>query len=273
MKIISALLFFWVILSRPVFAADAENDSHVKIEARKNGHGVTLYARLSDCTEATITLTLNLQNMKASPPAPLTVDAQRRQYFELTTIQPKDPKKSHKYSYNYDFRIGRRLQTAPFPFTYSLPYSDQEFTVLQGPREKFSHKKDSGNEDAIDWEMPVGTTVCAAREGVVVAIRQDSDAGGKDNKYINAANHVVIKHKDNSFAEYSHLKKNSLLVKLGQKVKTNEPLALSGNTGFSSKPHLHLAVYYNIDGKTRKTIPIQFTTKNGVVSLKTGDCY
>jgi len=274
MKTICGLLFISVFFGLSVFATDTEpKNYHVQIVAKKNGATVSLYAHLIDCTEATITLTMNLEDMTAVPPVPLTVDSLGKQDFLLTTIHPTVPKKAHKYSYQYHSQIGRRLPLAPFPVTYALPYVDQEFTVLQGPLGKFSHNEGSSNENAIDWDMPIGTTVCAARGGIVVALRQDSDIGGKDEKYVHDANHVVIKHDDNTFAEYSHLKKSSVLVTLGQKVKVHEPLGESGNTGLSSTPHLHFAVYYTIDGLTKKTIPIQFATKTGNVTLKAGDRY
>ncbi len=248
MKIISGLLFVSLLFSLTGFGADTETkDRHVQIEAKKNGNTVAIYAHLTDCTEATITLTMNLENMTASPPVPLTVDTLGKQDLLLTTIHPTVAKKAHKYTYQCQYKIGRRLQFAPMPFTYSLPYADKEFKVLKS------------NADSVSWDMPEGATVCAVRNGIVAGIRQDSDDSN--------ANYVVIKHEDNSFAEYSHLKKSSLLVALNQKVKANEALGLSGSA------HLHFAVYYTLDGKTKKAIPVQFETKTGNATLKAGGSY
>ena len=113
-----------------------------------------------------------------------------------------------------------------------------------------------------------------AFEGTVVAFRQDSDMGGADEEFAACSNYVVVKHADGTFAEYVHLKKDGVLVKLGQHVKRHQPLALSGNTGRSTGPHLHFAVFYNIDGKTRKTIPTRFHTDAGIVEgLRQGGVY
>ena len=95
----------------------------------------------------------------------------------------------------------------------------------------------------------------AARDGTVVAVRQDSDVGGTDEKYLNSSNYVVIRHSDGTFAEYLHLKHNGALVSVGDKVRTHQVLGLSGNTGHSSIPHLHFAVFNNIDGKTARRSP------------------
>jgi len=146
--------------------------------------------------------------------------------------------------------------------------------VVQADFGSFSHQQGSGSEHAIDWAMPVGTTICAARGGTVVAIRQDSAVGGEDPKYKNAYNYVIIRHDDGTFSEYIHLKKNGVVVLLGQKVRTGEHLGFSGNTGFTSRPHLHFAVFQTVDGQTRRTIPVRFKTQTGEIeSLKEGLTY
>ena len=122
--------------------------------------------------------------------------------------------------------------------------------------------------------MPTGTRACAARDGTVVAFRQDSAVGAPREKYENAANYVVVQHDDGTFAEYLHLKQNGVAVSLGQKVKAGETLGFSGSTGFSSEPHLHFAVFQTVDGQTRRTFPIWFETKPGKVeSLKENKDY
>ena len=159
-------------------------------------------------------------------------------------------------------------------FVYALPYVGTSCRVLQGPRGAFSHQVGSGSENAIDFSMPVGSKVCAARDGTVVAFWQDSDVGGPDPANRLCANYIVVAHEDGTFAEYCHLKKNGVLVGLGQKVKMHDAIALSGNTGHSSEPHLHFCVFCNLDGTNRITIPIKFATPSGEVeSLREGQTY
>ncbi len=235
---------------------------------------MTFYARLTNCLEATVTLDLKLNNMTASTGTPITEDARGRIYFVLTTIQPADPGQRWNYSYTYRWQAGGRGMGGYTNHVYALPYVGERHTVIQGARGSFSHQRGGRDENAIDWEMPVGTQVCAARPGTVVAVRQNSNVGGPDRKYELYCNYVVIRHNDGTFAEYVHLKQNGSLVQVGQKVKLHEPIALSGMTGFTSAPHLHFTVFRNLDGKIRKTIPVEFNTATGLVeSVEEGRSY
>ncbi|WMQ73405.1 MAG: Murein DD-endopeptidase MepM [Sodalis sp.] len=85
----------------------------------------------------------------------------------------------------------------------------------------------------VDFAMPVGTPVLAVGDGEVMVSKRDSAAG----------NYVTIRHGRQYMTRYMHLKK--LLVKPGQKVKRGDRIALSGNTGRSTGPHLHYEVWIN----------------------------
>lgn len=85
----------------------------------------------------------------------------------------------------------------------------------------------------VDFAMPVGTPVLAVGDGEVVVSKNGGGAG----------NYVAIRHGRQYMTRYMHLKK--LLVKPGQKVKRGDRIALSGNTGRSTGPHLHYEVWIN----------------------------
>ncbi len=158
-------------------------------------------------------------------------------------------------------------------FVYRPPYAaGQAFCVSQGYDGAFSH---TGPEKySIDWKMPTGTTVLAARGGVVVAFKDDSAAGGADKKFESSANYILIQHRDGTIGNYAHLLTHGVKVKVGQTVETGEVIGLSGSTGFSSGPHLHFSVFKAKDGKSRESIPISFWTENGrETTLLTGQAY
>ncbi len=121
---------------------------------------------------------------------------------------------------------------------------------------------DPGNhiQYAVDFSMPEGTTVCAARDGVVVDLMESSEVGGPDRNYKDDANFVSIAHDDGTIGEYVHLKRDGVLVEIGDKVKAGQPIALSGNTGYSTAPHLHFGVYSPRDVHRLRSHAITFTT-------------
>lgn len=112
------------------------------------------------------------------------------------------------------------------PPTYIKPISGGRFTSGFGRRWGRMHK-------GVDWACPTGTTVFASCGGTVI---QASYNGGYGNN-------VVISHPDGRMTRYAHNSK--LLVKTGQTVEQGEPIALSGNTGRSTGPHVHFEIYIN----------------------------
>ncbi|UQX01671.1 M23 family metallopeptidase [Streptomyces sp. RerS4] len=86
-----------------------------------------------------------------------------------------------------------------------------------------------------DFAVPTGTPVKAAAAGTVV--KAGPNGGGDGPAYGNA---VVIKHANGKYSQYAHLSK--IQVRIGSKVAVNQQIALSGNTGNSSGPHLHFEI-------------------------------
>ena len=86
--------------------------------------------------------------------------------------------------------------------------------------------------NGIDFEANIGTPVHATADGVV-------ESAGPRAGYGNA---VILDHAFGYRSLFGHLSK--VLVKPGEKVKRGEVIALSGNTGRSTGPHLHYTLYY-----------------------------
>ncbi len=115
------------------------------------------------------------------------------------------------------------------PPTYLKPISGGRLSSTFG-RRKAPKKGASTYHRGVDWATPVGTAVCASSGGTVVKAGWGSGYG-----YV-----VYIQHPDGKQTRYGHLSK--ILVKSGQSVKQGEKIALSGNTGVSTGPHLHFEI-------------------------------
>lgn len=154
-------------------------------------------------------------------------------------------------------------------YVYDLPVeAGSDFQVMQGYGGLFSHRHIA----AIDLAMPVGTPVCAAREGVVYAYRDDSNEGGIWGSYKNKANFIIVKHDDGSMGCYWHLKQNGVLVKKGR-VSNGQVIGLSGATGQVIRPHLHFSVKRKLNYDKDSFIKTRFRTNRGLVFLRAGYSY
>lgn len=191
----------------------------------------------------------------------------------LARLQVSDPAKPADYRYRTSWARGDYRVQHDDNYVYRLPYQRGfGFAVTQSYNGEFSHHGDSSY--AVDFAMPEGTPIVAAREGVVVGVRADSTVGGPDRRYEDAANYVVIQHADGTFAEYLHLQPHGVRVGLGERVDRGQVIGLSGNTGFSGGPHLHFMVSGATEEGARRSFPIRFQTAEGVVAeLRTGRSY
>jgi murein DD-endopeptidase MepM/ murein hydrolase activator NlpD len=115
---------------------------------------------------------------------------------------------------------------------------------------------------AVDIAMPIGTDIHAARGGVVFEVASTNFRGGVDqDRDAATANIVRILHDDGTHAVYAHLNWNSIRVRPGDEVERGQYIADSGNTGFSSGPHLHFVVLQNV-GMRIESVPITFEGPN-----------
>ncbi|MDC0669447.1 peptidoglycan DD-metalloendopeptidase family protein [Nannocystis radixulma] len=131
---------------------------------------------------------------------------------------------------------------------FSLPFACADLsgsvTVAQGNGGGISHGAGTKSYYAFDIGMPTGTPIHPIAGGTVVVVKDDTtvgeacyDGGGEDCKA--AANLVTVRHADGTQSIYAHL--SSADVTEGQSVTTSTVLGRSGNSGYSSAPHLHVA--------------------------------
>jgi|TARA_E500000305_G_C3870890_1_gene165104 murein DD-endopeptidase len=87
--------------------------------------------------------------------------------------------------------------------------------------------------NGIDISLPINTPIYAVEEGTIKTVKVDP---------INGL-YIKVDHGNNLISSYSHLQRS--LVIPGQKVEQGDEIALSGNTGLSTGPHLHYALKKN----------------------------
>ncbi|NWB88958.1 peptidoglycan DD-metalloendopeptidase family protein [Pseudomonas gingeri] len=167
----------------------------------------------------------------------------------LTAIQAGEPM---RYVPRFQYFLGDPSGQAQ-GYRYPFPWRGGPFRLTQGPNGQYSHFG-AKSRYAMDIAMPVGTPIIAARGGVVIKTENDQSGGGKNP----SGNFVRVLHDDGTMGVYLHLKQGSVSVREGQRVEVGSPLALSGNTGNSTGPHLHFVVQRNT-GMGLVSIPYQFS--------------
>jgi murein DD-endopeptidase MepM/ murein hydrolase activator NlpD len=143
------------------------------------------------------------------------------------------------------------------PRPYRVPFDvGSTYVISQAYPSRITHTTPD-SEYAVDIALPDGTPVYAAREGTVINTRHDFFRGAAAPVMMDQANVIEILHDDGTIGIYAHLRWDSVRVRLGAHVVRGQYIADSGNTGFSSGPHLHFAVIKNA-GTTDVSVPIQF---------------
>jgi murein DD-endopeptidase MepM/ murein hydrolase activator NlpD len=150
-------------------------------------------------------------------------------------------------------------------FVYALPFENgKKVYLIQGYESMFSHK----GSKALDFKVKSGTKICAARNGIVIGARGDSDRRGLKEENLADGNYIFIQHDDSSVAQYWHFKKDGVLVNTGDTISTGQLIGYSGNTGYSAFPHLHFEVRGYDHNGSYTDIPTRFYTQLGIVYLR-----
>lgn len=241
------------------------------IEKIEDSSGVHFSAVNEGPATLTVTIEPSLSNLKADIDLPYTA-AVKPGFLPLFSLRIFRRGMPHKSSYSFRYRLGD-WRAKPDGTIYSLPFSPgEEFLILQGSNSSYSHN--GSLAWSVDWDMPEGTEVHAARGGVVVSTEARYTIGAPDRSLFTKANHILIQHSDGTIGEYYHLKPGGVAVKTGQVVSEGELIGYSGNTGFSTQPHLHFHVSIPVDGKETQSVRIYYRTEgSNAQTLLTGKVY
>jgi murein DD-endopeptidase MepM/ murein hydrolase activator NlpD len=121
-------------------------------------------------------------------------------------------------------------------------------------------------QQAYDFEIPIGDPIVAARAGVVRQIKESSPDNGQGTDH----NHVFIEHEDGTVGFYAHLKQNGVLVDVGDNVEAGRTIALAGHSGTTDVVHLHFGVYDDWPPVEGQDQAVNFRSMDGPLDCRGG---
>jgi len=203
------------------------------------------------------------ENVQATPDLPRLFVIEPGISDTLFEINAIDELQSWKLALKCRYIIGSPLANYSSTTNYLPPIApNTTFQISQAFGGSFSHT-DEQNKYAVDIAMPIGTPVHAARSGIVVEVEDDFYKGGTDKAYSSEANNIRILHDDGSMAIYAHMELEKAQVYPGLEVFAGQLIGYSGNTGFTTGPHLHFAVQIN-QGMRLVSVPFAFINQQGL---------
>ena len=266
------LTSFALVFALPARAQKDCYDGVFCVESEQHGDTVDVFVENLHVAEVTVRFTMEIENLRPSVPLPYAATFPGRRRTRALRLFARDPDAGWSYRFDMQWIFGSLTARHDDAYVYDLPYAPgAAHPVGQGYDGAFSH----AGLYAIDWNMPEGTAVLAAREGLVIEVIDTFSEGGVDERLKRKANRIKIRHPDGTIGSYVHLMRGGARVRVGQRVRRGELIGLSGNTGYSTGPHLHFEVYTLGEDLERRTLPVRFRVRGRPegVTLEAGRSY
>ncbi len=209
------------------------------------GSRYTVSNRVAGPIEVACSLS-DASNIVSDPPLPLRLTLAAHAERTVTRLRGLDPAQPARAEVRCQAVLGDPAARPANNVHYRLPfYAGTAWTLQQGFDGPFSHQTDQSRY-ALDFGVPIGTPILAARSGTVMEVEEEFHGHGLDlERYGDRANYVRILQGDGSMAVYAHLAPESVIVLPGERVRTGDFLGKSGDTGYTTGPHLHFVVQRN----------------------------
>lgn len=230
----------------------------LEVNWEKTNEGYTIFAVNKEVIPVSVLIKFELLNLNTKHPnGTIFVIPAKQEKYPVTSLSIAS-KGKYKFSYTTQYNYGDYTTVIPSDtLVWELPFAaGDKHKVHQGYKGNFSHE----NQFALDFTMKVGTPIHASRAGIVFKTEDAFSKGCGTKSCASFSNYIYIYHPDGSVTKYLHLKKNGVLVTVGQNVTKGQHIGYSGNTGWSTGPHLHFEAYVQ-QFNTAVSFPTNFNTK------------
>lgn len=196
---------------------------------------------------------------------PVIIDAHKDTLFAYWTNKSKDD-----VSLKFSATLGNPNDSINIK-AVCLPFrKGDKYKIIQGYNGSFSHTSEY-SKYALDFNLNEGDTICAAANGFVVGVIEGYTKGGKSKKWRDYANFITLFHPEmNLYTQYVHLMHNGSLVEVGDYVKSQQAIGLSGKTGQTDIEHLHFNVL-RPNNSGMESVQVEFQEGYRGINLKRGD--
>jgi len=241
-----------------------EAEKEISVTHGFEGRTVELIAH--NTSYAPVELVLRIQSIRGmqypNPDQEMRWVVPARSDLDLIALEMLEDGSTPFLEYQYQYLAGDPDSRHQPSEAYRAPFAiSTNYPVTQAFPEVATHTTRDSHY-AVDVAMPIGTDIFAARGGIVFDVATSNFRGGLDPVRDGpAANVVRILHDDGTYAIYAHLNTNTIRVRPGDRVQRGQYIADSGNTGYSSGPHLHFAVVRN-SGMQIESVPVTFLGAN-----------
>ncbi|MDR3213143.1 MAG: M23 family metallopeptidase [Azoarcus sp.] len=248
----------------------------LRVEQSKIPSGVRLSVVNDGPATMTVFFRLDGDNAQTDRDTPLTVVVAPHSSRDLVQVSPRRRLDRFRFDYSHSSIAGDAFAPPDKNHHYRLPFQKGvKARIGQEPGGVLITHNGPHNRHAVDFGVPEGTLVTAARAGTVIEVKDGFTEGRFDPALDDRANRVVVIHADRSVGHYLHLAPRRVLVRPGQQVRVGEALAYSGNTGYSSGPHLHFDVRRAVAEPgtvMHQSVPVDFYDAAGKkIVLKAGE--
>lgn len=171
------------------------------------------------------------------------------------------------YEDQLDFILNPKKLPKPGSGVLSWPLKNVFITQLFGYTSDSGRLYRSGTHSGVDFRASIGTEVYSMANGTVIGTG-DTDIYCKGASF---GKWVFIKHDNGLSSTYGHL--SVIYAQTGDRVKTGELIALSGNTGHTTGPHLHVTVYASDGAKVDKVPSLSCSGKTFIMPIAASTSY